>query len=90
MLYKNCIVVLQLVEFVIEAEKIDKETDLDINLLKQYVKRLEVKLKGSRKTMYSDVINLIAREGNIKENASKLIRWCGTKIKQGIYYINDY
>ncbi len=81
---------LKLVEFVIEAKKIDRETDLDINLLKQYINRLEVKLKGSRKIMYSDIINLIAREENIGENVSKLMRWCGTKIKRGIYYINDY
>lgn len=81
---------LKLVEFVVEAKKIDSETELDIKLLKQYINRLEVKFKGSRKIMYSDIINLIGREENIGENISKLMRWCGTKIKQGIYYINDY
>jgi len=83
-------VVVKLVEFVTEAGKIDRETELDINLLKQYVKRLEAKLNGCRRIMYSDIINLVAKEGNKGENVSKLIRWCGTKIKNGIYYINDY
>ena len=40
--------------------------------------------------MYFDIINLIAKEGYGGENVSRLIRWCGNKIKNGDYFIDFY
>ncbi|MFX1241663.1 MAG: hypothetical protein ACFFA7_10485 [Promethearchaeota archaeon] len=37
--------------------------------------------------MYSDIINLIIREGYIGDIYSKLILWCNYKIRRGKTYL---
>jgi hypothetical protein len=56
-------------------------------ILENIIQKIEKKIKGRRKIMYSDVINLILREGNMGENYSKLILWCNYKIRLGKTYI---
>lgn len=80
----------KLVEFLIDLRKAKSELDIDINILNKYIKQLEDKIKGQRKIMYSDLINLIAKEGYKGEDVNKLIRWCGNKIKNGYNFIDFY
>ncbi|MFX0038411.1 MAG: hypothetical protein ACFFCY_04370 [Promethearchaeota archaeon] len=56
-------------------------------ILENIIQKIEKKVKGRRKIMYSDVINLIIREGHMGENYCKLILWCNYKIRLGKTYI---
>ncbi len=37
--------------------------------------------------MYSDIINLIIREGYVKENYKQIILWCNYKIRLGETFV---
>lgn len=80
----------KLTGFIIEAPKAKNKSEIDTDLLKQYISQLEDKIKGNRRIMYYDIINLIAKEGYRGENVSGLIRWCGNKIKNGYFFIDFY
>lgn len=77
-------------EFSIEALKTKNDLDMDFKLIKKYMKQLKDKIGGNREIMYSDIINLIAKEGYKGESVTKLIRWCGNQIKKGNYFIDFY
>ncbi len=55
--------------------------------LQEIIKKLGMILKGKREIMYSDIINLIIREGYIGENYNEIILWCNYKIRLGETYV---
>ena len=64
--------------------------NLSINnykFLREIIKKLDMILKGKREIMYSDIINLIIREGYIGENYNQIILWCNYKIRLGEIYV---
>jgi hypothetical protein len=68
-------------------EKIKKITSSQGNLLKGIFKELNLIIKGKREIMYSDIINLIIREGYKGELYNELILWCNYNIRQGKYIV---
>lgn len=57
------------------------------SFLKEIIDRLNNIIQGKRKLMYSDIINLIAREGIKDELSNNLIIWCNYKIRFGDIFI---
>jgi len=57
------------------------------DLLKAILKELDQIIKGKRKIMYSDIINLIIREDYRGKMFNEIILWCNYKIKQGEYNV---
>lgn len=69
-------------------EKIKKITSNNCDLLIDIIKTIKKKIKSKREVMYSDVINLIIREGYIGEQYSQLILWCTYNIRLGKTYLD--
>lgn len=67
--------------------KIKKITTNNCELLNNIISKLKQIIKGKREIMYSDIINLIIREGYIGKNYNLLILWCNYKIRLGKTYI---
>lgn len=59
----------------------------NIVLLKEITRKLTQIFDGKRGIMYSDIINLIIREGKIGENYNNLILWCNYKIRLGETFV---
>ena len=59
----------------------------NIELLKKIIDHLNHHLNGKREIMYSDIINLIIREGKVGENYNNLILWCNYKIRLGETFV---
>ncbi|MBY8989342.1 MAG: hypothetical protein KGD58_01185 [Candidatus Lokiarchaeota archaeon] len=59
----------------------------NIDLLKEIKNKLSQIFKGKREIMYSDIINLIIREGKVGENYNNLILWCNYKIRLGETFV---
>jgi len=55
----------------------------NIELLQEIKNKLDKIFRGRRKIMYSDIINLIIREGKIGDSYNELILWCNYKIRLG-------
>jgi hypothetical protein len=73
------------------SDNLDKIKNLSINnckILENLILTIKNKIKGRRRIMYSDVINLIIREGYNGDMYSKLILWCNYKIRLGKTYID--
>ena len=68
-------------------DKIKNFSTSNCKILENIIETLKNKIKGRRRIMYSDVINLIIREGYIGDNYSKLILWCNYKIRLGKTYL---
>ena len=68
-------------------DKIEKISTNNWEVLEIIIKKIEKKIKGRRRIMYSDVINLILREDYKGENYNRLILWCNYKIRLGKTYI---
>jgi hypothetical protein len=72
------------------SKSLDKIKNLSVSnckILESLIETLKKRIRGKRKIMYSDVINLIIREGYIGDMYSKLILWCNYKIRLGKTYI---
>lgn len=67
---------------------IKKIPDYNIDLLSEIQRKLNEKFQGKREIMYSDIINLIIREGKVGENYNNLILWCNYKIRLGETFVN--
>ncbi len=67
------------------AEKI--KTLTNIKLLKEIVDKLSYIIKGTRRIMYSDIINFVVRENFLDEYGTRLLRWCNGKIREGEVYV---
>lgn len=59
----------------------------NIDLLREIKRKLDEILQGKREIMYSDIINLIIREGKVGENYNNLILWCNYKIRLGETFV---
>jgi hypothetical protein len=70
-----------------KLEKIKKITSTHSNLFKRIFKELDLIIKGKREIMYSDIINLIIREGYRGEIYNEIILWCNYNIRQGKYIV---
>ena len=55
----------------------------NIELLQEIKNKLEKIFQGRRRIMYSDIINMIIREGKIGDSYNELILWCNYKIRLG-------
>jgi len=71
-----------------EIERIKDFPKSNIELLKKITNHLNGIIKGKRKIMYSDIINLIIREGYKGEEYNQLIIWCNYKIRFGEIFID--
>ncbi len=70
-----------------KLEKIKKIPSTHSNLFKRIFKELNLIIKGKREIMYSDIINLIIREGYKGEIYTEIILWCSYNIRQGKYFV---
>jgi len=70
-----------------KLEKIKKITSTHRNLFQRIFKELNLIIKGKRAIMYSDIINLIIREGYRGEIYNEIILWCNYNIRQGKYIV---
>ena len=59
----------------------------NIELLQEIKKKLDKLFQGRREIMYSDIINLIIREGKIGDKYNELILWCNYKIRLGETFV---
>lgn len=57
------------------------------DLIKRIMKEIDQSIKGKRKIMYSDIINLIIREDYRGKLFNEIILWCNYKIRQGKYNV---
>lgn len=65
-------------------------TSSHYDLIKRILKEIEKSIKGKRKIMYSDIINLIIRKDYRGKMFNEIILWCNYKIRQGKYFfLND-
>jgi len=60
----------------------------NIDLLREIQRKLNEIFQGKREIMYSDIINLIIREGKVGENYNNLILWCNYKIRLGEIFVD--
>ncbi len=67
--------------------KIKKISTNNCELLENIINKLKQIIKGKREIMYSDIINLIIREGYIGKNYNLLILWCNYKIRLGKIFV---
>ena len=68
-------------------EKIKKIPSRNFEMLDDLIKIIKKIIEGKREIMYSDIINLIIREGYIGENYKQIIIWCNYKIRLGKYFV---
>ncbi|MFX1522646.1 MAG: hypothetical protein ACFFCC_03970 [Promethearchaeota archaeon] len=59
----------------------------NIALLEEIKSKLYMLFKGKREIMYSDIINLIIREGRIGNGYNELLLWCNYKIRLGETFV---
>jgi len=52
------------------------------------INKLNKIIRGKRKIMYSDIINLIIREGMKDDISKQLILWCNYKIRIGEIFVD--
>ncbi len=64
-------------------EKIRNVPHNNLKLLKEIINKLNKIFSGKREIMYSDIINLISREGNSGEEYNQILLWCNYKIRLG-------
>ncbi len=67
--------------------KIKKISTNNCEILENIINKLKQIIKGKREIMYSDIINLIIREGYIGKNYNLLILWCNYKIRLGKIFV---
>ncbi len=57
-----------------------------LDLLENIFKKINLIIKGKREIMYSDIINLIARENYSGKVYNEILLWCNYNIRQGKYF----
>ena len=62
-------------------------TTSQYDLIKRIIKEINQSIKGKRKIMYSDIINLIIREDYRGKMFNDIILWCNYNIRQGKYNV---
>ncbi|MHA2282959.1 MAG: hypothetical protein ACXAC5_19130 [Promethearchaeota archaeon] len=61
----------------------------NIALLKEIKNKLKTIFQGKREIMYSDIINLIIRDGKVGNEYNELILWCNYKIRLGETFVES-
>ena len=73
---------------IVEKREIIKNFPIENSAyLKEIIHKLEIIFNGKRRIMYSDIINLIMREGIKDELSNDLILWCTFKMRSGEIYV---
>lgn len=72
----------------LKMQRVKELPESYVIILKELMKIINHTIQGKREIMYSDVINLIVREGYNGEIYNHLIIWCNFNIKSGNYIIN--
>ena len=57
-----------------------------LDLLKILFKKIKLVIKGKREIMYSDIINIIAKENYGGKLYNEILLWCNYNIRQGKYF----
>jgi hypothetical protein len=57
-----------------------------LDLLEKLFKKINLIIKGKREIMYSDIINLIAKENYNGKLYNEILLWCNYNIRQGKYF----
>ena len=68
-------------------EKIMKISVENSKTLENILNKLKQIINGKRDLMYSDIINIIIREGYVGENYNQIILWCNYKIRLGKTFV---
>ncbi len=68
-------------------EKIKEISTNNRKTLKIIINKLKQIMDGKRDLMYSDIINIIIREGFVGENYNQIILWCNYKIRLGKTFV---
>jgi len=71
-----------------KIEKIKEFPDKNYDTLNYIYKELKRKIDGKRGIMYSDIINLIIREGYKGDIYNQVIIWCNYNIRQGKFFVD--
>jgi hypothetical protein len=58
--------------------------------LEELINKLEKLLQVQRDVMYSDILNIIIREGYYGDLYNRLIIWCNYNIKNGKYFVKNF
>ncbi len=61
----------------------------NIGVLEEIKNKLSKSFQGKREIMYSDIINLIIREGKVGNEYNELILWCNYKIRLGETFVES-
>jgi len=69
----------------INKTKIDISSS-HLDLLEIIFKKINLIIKGKREIMYSDIINLIAKENYNGKLFNEIMLWCNYNIRQGKYF----
>jgi len=56
-------------------------------LIKTILKEIDQSIRGKRKIMYSDIINLIMREDNRGKMYNEILLWCNYNIRRSKYIV---
>jgi len=56
-------------------------------LIKSILKEIDRSIRGKRKILYSDIINLIMREDNRGKMYNEILLWCNYNIRRGKYIV---
>ncbi|MEJ2250530.1 MAG: hypothetical protein P8Y70_13040 [Candidatus Lokiarchaeota archaeon] len=56
--------------------------------LEKIIHKINIKLEGKRKVMYSDIINYINRNNYSNKNYNEIIIWCNYKIRYGAIFVD--
>ncbi len=70
-----------------KREEIKKILLSNFGLLEDLTTKINKIIKGKRDIMYSDIINLILREGLMGEKYTQIILWCNYKIRLGETFV---
>ena len=57
-----------------------------LDLLEKIFKKINLIIKGKRDIMYSDIINLIAKENYSGKLYNEILLWCNYNIRRGKYF----
>jgi len=71
-----------------KIEKFEEFPDKNFAILNCIYKELKPRIQGKRGIMYSDIINLIIREGYKGDIYNQVIIWCNYNIRQGKFFVD--
>ena len=70
-----------------QAKEAQNITSSHHDLLKRILKEIDQSIRGKRKALYSDIINLIIREDYRGKMYNEILLWCNYNIRRGKYIV---